>query len=193
MTSESTEKRFVQRIRELLVSLPYDMKVLFEAISDENLPAEARQMAASAAISCLSPSDPIPDSTGLLGYVDDVVVVRLALKRFLELGGEEGQSYRERFVEQFRSLDEDLALLKAYLGEAIDWIQNRMEKALLKAKYKGKDARTYVKEDEACVFLYEEGQDFATRYDIDDESAVKLQNGKVVVDAFRRRMAQGSR
>jgi uncharacterized membrane protein YkvA (DUF1232 family) len=193
MTAELKEKRFVRRIRELLVSLPYDMKVLFEAISDENLPLAARQLAAGAAIYCLSPSDPIPDSTGLLGFIDDVVVVRVAFHRFLELGGEDSRTYPERFVEQFRSLDEDLSLMKDYLGESLVWIQSRMEKTLLKARYKGKSALAYVEEDEACNFLYEEGQVFTTRYEIDDEAVSKLQSGKIVLDAFRKRMAEESR
>ena len=171
MPPESLEKQFIQRMRQLLVALPYDMKVLFEAISDENLPMPARQLAAGAAIYCLSPSDPIPDSTGLLGYCDDVVVVRIALKRFLELGGEDAKTYPERFAEQF----------------------GRLDKTLLKARYKGKDALTYIQEDEACEFLYEEGQDFTTRYEIDDEAVARLQSGKPVVEAFRRRMAEEAR
>lgn len=193
MTLESLEKRFVQRMRELLVALPYDMKVLFEAISDENLPLQARQLAAGAAIYCLSPSDPIPDSTGLVGYCDDVVVVRVALKRFLELGGEDGKIYPERFPEQFGPLEPDLELMRAYLGSSMDWIVGRLDKTLLKARYKGKDAITCIKEEEACVFLYEEGQDFTTRYEIDDKAVAKLQSGKPVVEAFRRRMAEEAR
>jgi uncharacterized membrane protein YkvA (DUF1232 family) len=193
MPAESFEKQFVQRMRELLVALPYDMKVLFQAISDENLPMPARQLAAGAAIYCLSPSDPIPDSTGLLGYCDDVVVVRIALKRFLEVGGEDAQSYPGRFPEQFGRLDGDLELLRKYLGSSMDWVLGRLDKTLLKARYKGKDALTYITEDEACEFLYEEGQDFTTRYEIDDEAVARLQSGKPVVEAFRRRMAEEAR
>jgi uncharacterized membrane protein YkvA (DUF1232 family) len=193
MAAESPEKRFVQRMRELLVSLPYDMKVLFEAMSDENLPVDTRHLAAGAAIYCLSPSDPIPDSTGLVGYTDDVVVVRMTLKRILELGGEEARGYADRFPDQFGALERDLELMRGYLGTALEWIESRMDKTLLKAKYKGKDAITYVQEDEACEFLYEEGLEFTTRYEIDDESAAKLQSGKPILEAFRKRMAEDSR
>jgi len=122
-------------------------------------------MAAVCAISCLSPSDPIPDSTAF-GYVDDVLS-SISVKRFLELGGEEGQSYRERFVEQFRSLDEDLALLKAYLGEAIDWIQTEWRKRCSKQNTKVKMQERMSKRTRPACFCMKEGQDFATRYDID--------------------------
>ncbi len=193
MTAESTEKRFVKRMRELLVSLPYDMKVLFEAMADENLPLDARRLAASAAIYCLSPSDPMPDSMGLLGYVDDVVFLRLAYQRLVELGGEDAARYRARFPDEFNGLQADLELMQQYLGKAFDWIGQRIEKAVPKARYKGKAASTYVEDDEAREFLYEEGQNFTTQYDIDEEAAARLQSGKPVLDAFRRRMAEESR
>jgi uncharacterized membrane protein YkvA (DUF1232 family) len=190
---ESTEKRFVQRMRELLVSLPYDLKVLFEVMSDENLPLDARQLAAAAAMYCLSPSDPMPDSVGLLGYVDDVVYVRLALDRLRRVGGDEFGSYPERFGDEFGSLDGDLQLIRKYLGDAVTWIEQRVEKAAQRARYKGKDAATYVQDDEARDFLYQEGQEFTTDYEIDEEAAAKLQSGKPVLEAFRRRMAEESR
>ncbi len=193
MSPESLEKRFLQRMRELLVSLPYDMKVLFEAVSDENLPPEARQLAAAAAIYCLSASDPMPDALGLIGYIDDVVYVRMALKRILELGGEDAKSYPDRFVDEYRSLDEDLALVRGYLGESVDWITRRVERATGKIRYKGKAASTYVDDVEAREFLYDEGQDFTTAYDVDEEAAARLQSGKPVLEAFRRRQAEESR
>ena len=61
MTETTLEQRFVGRMRELLVSLPYDLKVLFEAMTDEDLPLDARRKAVGAVIYCLSPSDPIED------------------------------------------------------------------------------------------------------------------------------------
>jgi uncharacterized membrane protein YkvA (DUF1232 family) len=193
MTADSTEKRFVKRMRELLVSLPYDLKVLFEAVSDENLPIEARQLAAGAAIYCLSPSDPIPDSLGLVGFVDDAIVVRLTLKRMLQLAGAEGASYPERFMEQFQTLDDDLTLIKDYLGESMEWLEVRLDKTLVKSRYKGKDALTYATDEEAGIFLYDAGLEFTTQYEIDDEAVAKLQNGKPIKDAFRKRMNEESR
>jgi uncharacterized membrane protein YkvA (DUF1232 family) len=193
MKAESTEKRFVRRMREMLVSLPYDMKVLFEAMSDENLTTQARELAAVAAIYCLSPSDPMPDTLGLLGFIDDVVYVRLTLQRLRDLGGEEFKPYPERFVDEFKSLEADLALIREYLGDSISWIVQRVEKSPAKVRYKGKDASTYVSDDEARLFLYQEGLGFTTDYEIDEESAGKLQNGRPVLEAFRRRSAEESR
>jgi uncharacterized membrane protein YkvA (DUF1232 family) len=192
MAAESTEKRFVRRMRELLVLLPYDMKVLFEAMSDGNLPPPARQLAAGAAIYCLSPADPIPDPTGLLAFVDDVVVVRLSLERLLAVSGSDAADYPVRFSDQFSTLAQDLELIRGFLGEAMAWLESRLEKTL-RGKYKGKDPASYVEDAEATEFLYEEGLSFTTDYDVDDESASRLQSAKAVLESYRRRMSEESR
>lgn len=187
MTAQTQEKLFVERMQELLVHLPYDMKVLFEALSDENLPREARMVAAGAAIYCLSPSDPIPDSAGILGFVDDVVVVRLALARLLELAHEDAAAYPERFPEQFDGLDRDLELVRGYLGESMAWLEDRVKTRVPHRRYKGKSPAEYVEDDEALEFLYAEGQAFATAYDIDEAEAARLRRGDQVREVFAAR------
>ncbi len=193
MTVESTEQRFVQRVRQLLVSLPYDMKVMFEAISDENLPIEARLVAAQTTIYCLSPSDPIPDSLGLLGFVDDTILVRLALASMLKIGGEDAEDYPSRFPELFEPLAEDLEIIRAYLGSDMVWLEGRIDPKYAKARYKGKDANTYIQDDEAQEYLYSEGLAFTTDYEIDEEEAAKLRSGQSIRDAFHKRAMIESR
>ncbi len=187
MTSEISEKEFIQRVRELLVNLPYDLKVFFEAITDENLPMEARKVAAGAIIYCLHPSDPIPDSAGILGFVDDVTVVKIALSRLIELGGEDATEYPRRFTEQFDGLEEDLALIRGYLGENMEWLEKRVRERLPNNRYKGKTTQEYLEDDEAQEFLYSEGLAFTTDYEIDEEEAAKLVSGAAVVEVFRQR------
>ena len=193
MTVESTEHQFVQRVRELLVSLPYDMKVLFEAISDPNLSMEARLVAAQTTIYCLSPSDPIPDSLGLLGFVDDAVLVRLALARIVEVGGEDAEDFPGRFPELFEPLDADLELARSFLGTDMEWLEARITPKFAKARYKGKDANIYIQDDEAQEYLYSEGLAFTTDYEIDEEEAAKLRSGQPILDAFHKRAMVESR
>lgn len=187
MITETSESEFVKRVRELLVMLPYDIKVFFEAISDENLSMEARKVAAGAIIYCLSPSDPIPDSAGILGFVDDVTVVKIALSRLIELGGEEAAGYPKRFQEQYIGLDSDLALIRGYLGENMAWLEKRIREQLPNNRYKGKSTEEYLKDDEAQSFLYSEGLAFTTGYEIDEEAAAKLVSGEAVRAVFRQR------
>lgn len=183
--TDNLEQRFVTRLRELLVALPYDLKVLFEAMTDADLPQNARQLAAGAVVYCLSPSDPIPDSMGLVGFVDDVIIVRLTLAKLLQIGGEETADYPDRFSDQFEPLTSDIQLLRDYLGETMDWVDWRLE-TLPTGKYKGKLIKTYVENDEVGQGLYEEGLEFTTEYEIDDEAAAKLASGKPVADVFRK-------
>jgi uncharacterized membrane protein YkvA (DUF1232 family) len=187
MTTEISEKQFVKRVQELLVMLPYDIKVFFEAISDENLPMEARKVAAGAIIYCLSPSDPIPDSAGILGFVDDVTVVKIALSRLLELGGEEAAEYPKRFTDQYNGLEDDLALIRGYLGENMAWLEKRIRERLPTNRYKGKSTEEYLKDGEAQSFLYTEGLAFTTGYEIDEKEAAKLVSGEAVREVFRQR------
>jgi uncharacterized membrane protein YkvA (DUF1232 family) len=188
----SLEKRFVQRMRELLVALPYDLKVLFEAMSDADLPLEARQAAAGAVIYCLSRNDLIPDSAGAVGFVDDVVVVRLVLERLLVLSGDAIGDYPERFSDQFAELGEDLQLLRDYLAEAIGWLERHVEQ-LAQLKYKGKGVPAYVEDEDAAQRLYEEALEFTTEYEVDDDAAAKLTRGEPILEAFRSRKAREER
>ena len=191
----TVEHQFVERMRTLLVSLPYDLKVLFEAMTDEDLPLDARKLATAAAIYCLSPSDGIPDTIGLVGFTDDAIVVRLVLKQVLDLGGEDVARYPERFPEQFENLDEDLTLVRSYLGESMDWLERRMQlKNIEDLRYKGKTVSGYLADDESAQRLYNEGLTFTTDYEIDDEAVQRLTSAKPVLEAFdKRRQIEESR
>ncbi|MCC6746633.1 MAG: DUF1232 domain-containing protein [Deltaproteobacteria bacterium] len=186
MAAAVDEKQFIERLRELLVTLPYDLKVLHEILCDEDLPKEARRLAAGAVVYCLSPSDPIPDQTGLVGFVDDVVLVRSVLHRVLEMGGDDAADYPARFGDQFNGLAEDLSLFRSQLGSSMNWIDARLER-LTEPKYKGKTIAMLVDDDEARELLYEDSLAFGTEYEIDDEKARRLASAKPVVDAFRKR------
>jgi uncharacterized membrane protein YkvA (DUF1232 family) len=191
----TVEHQFVERMRTLLVSLPYDLKVLFEAMTDEDLPLEARKLATAAAIYCLSPTDAIPDNIGIVGFTDDTIVVRLVLKQMLQRGGDAVADYPERFPEQFDNLDEDLALVRSYLGQSMDWLERRMQlENLEELRYKGKTVSGYLADDESAQRLYEDGLGFTTDYEIDDEAVQRLTSGKPVLEAFdKRRQIEESR
>ena len=183
----SAETEFVERLRELLVNLPYDLKVLFEVISDEDLPFETRELAASAVVYTLSPADAIPDQLGLVGFADDAIYLRLVLR---QLAGSDmvAPGYPERFPDQFARLDEDLELFRTYLGEAMSWLEQRTSPAAVaEVKYKGKTMAEYVGNDDLGQMLYEEGLEFTTEYEIDEDAVQRLASGKVVLEAFSRR------
>jgi uncharacterized membrane protein YkvA (DUF1232 family) len=184
MNDRGLEQRFLERLRELLLALPYDLKVLFRILGNEDLPHEVRVQAAGAVVYCLAVSDPIPDSLGVVGFVDDVVLLRLSLGRIAQSGDEQIGEYREHFPEQFELLEDDISLIRQYLGEALAWVDDRIDK-IDQFKYKGKRVPAYVDDEDASQRLYEEALEFATEYDIDEVAVAKLKSGQAIIDAFQ--------
>src|SRR5689334_11601783 len=101
------ERRFLTTLSGYLVSLPFDLKVLFEAKDDPDLDRAAREVACGAILYVLTKGD-VAGEKNIIGSVDDVVMVRLALKAILEAGGEGADAFRERFAEQYDPLDDTL-------------------------------------------------------------------------------------
>lgn len=184
MNDGELEQRFLERLRELLVALPYDLKVLFRIMGNEDLPREVRLQAAGAVVYCLAVSDPIPDSSGVIGYVDDVVLLRLSLGRIAKSGAEQIGEYEEHFPQQFELLEDDIALIRQYMGEVLAWVDDRIDK-IDQFKYKGKRVPAYLDDEDASQRLYEEALEFATEYDVDESTAAKLKSGEAIIDAFR--------
>src|SRR5688572_20545643 len=104
MAPKETEHRFISRLSEYLVSLPFDLKVLQEAVSDPDLDRSARELAAGAVMHTLLPQE---GEAGPLRFADDVLMVRAALKEVSQQGGEGAAAFRDRFSEIYGGLDED--------------------------------------------------------------------------------------
>jgi hypothetical protein len=51
------ERSFLETIGRSLVSLPFDLKILLEAVSDPDLDHGAREIAAAAVVSIIAPRD----------------------------------------------------------------------------------------------------------------------------------------
>lgn len=183
MNDSSGEERCIARIRDLVVSLPYDLKLLFEIMSDEDLPSQVRDRAAGGIVYCLDPSDSLPDSRGVMGFVDDAVLLRLLLADIDRTAAEALSDYRERFREQFDALADDERLFEACFGEQLDWVRQRLSR-LTQRKYKGKRVHTYVEDENAAQRLYDESLAFSADYDVDEHAAQKLRSMQEICEAF---------
>jgi hypothetical protein len=75
----------------------------------------------------------------------------------------------------------------------VQWLEDRVDTRLTKTRYKGKDASSYVEDDEARDFLYGEALEFTTDYEIDEEAASRLRSGESVLEAFSKRAQEESR
>jgi hypothetical protein len=192
MMQRETERRFLSVISESLLSLPSDLKVLQEAVADPDLDRGGRDVAAGAIVHTLLPQEGAP-SEGPLRYVDDVLYVRAALAEVAARGGEGVGAFRDRFSDVYGRLDEDIALFSAELGETWRWLSAKVE-AFSRLPFKGKRASQYVDDDEGQSFLYEEGLEFETNYNVTEEQVKnRLRRVDQVVELLARRRSDEAR
>ena len=194
MTPQETEQRFVQTISEWLVSLPHDLKLLYEAAENEDLEREARELAVGAIIYVVSPNDFIADRhDSVVSYCDDAILLRLAAKQIVSSGSEDAEFFKGRHPEFFEKLDEQCDVCAAAMGDLFDWLAGKLE-GLRKLEYKGKKVPKFLDDDEAGELLYEDGLGFRTEYPVDEETiGDKLKKSATVLDVMKRRKTEEAR
>ncbi len=183
-------KLFLSKVGEYLVSLPFDLKILQEAVADPELDRETRELAVTVLINALSPQDgPSPER-----YLDDLFSLRLTLSQIAHKGGGIESGFCARFEEVFRALPGDLALFEQVLGRDIwAWLQARLP-TLSRVALKGRRPAQYVDDEASWDALYEDGLDFQTHYDVTEERVQnRLRSPKQIVEYLQRRFADDSK
>jgi hypothetical protein len=185
---DNTERTFLEAMSRALVSLPFDLKVLLEAVADPDLERGARELAAATVVHVITPKDGNVDAP--LRFTEDVVQLRLAAQKIIAEGGEGAPAFRERFAEDFGRFDEDLQLFRQTLGpDILEWLEGRWP-MLLKGVYAKKKIPMFV-DDEAGTFLYDEGARFSTLYPITEKSvAGRLKQAQPFIDHLARKRDQ---
>jgi hypothetical protein len=162
------ERTFLETISRTLVSLPFDVKVLLEAVADPDLEHDVREVAAATVVHVITPKEGNVDAP--VRFAEDVVQVRLALRKIVAGGGEGVPAFKQRFAENYAHLDEELALFRQVFGaEVVDWLDGRWA-VLGKAVYSKKKIPMFVDDEEVGTFLYDEGMRFGTLYPITEKS-----------------------
>jgi uncharacterized membrane protein YkvA (DUF1232 family) len=187
----TAESKFVELVRSWLVSLPHDLKIAFDAMDDENLPRNVREIATGVAIYVVSPND--GDRNDLVvSYADDAMLLRIALHKALG-EGEDEQTFKERFPELFDNLEEDLKVCTTCMGDLMGWLEGKLT-TLQKMEYKGRKVPAYLDNDEAREQLFDDGLVFRTDYPVDEKTiGDKLKKAATVVDVMKRRKADEAR
>jgi len=182
------EQKFVDAISHWLVTLPHDLKILYEASSDMNLPRPARETATGAIIAILGGGHlPGVVRGDFANFCDSAILLRLALQRIAGTGGEDVAAFKDRFAEEFGPLEEQLALCRSAIGDLFPWLESRAEQ-VEKLEYKGKKVAQYLDDDDASELLYEDGLEFQTEYEVDDDVvADRLKKCSTVIDALETR------
>jgi hypothetical protein len=183
------ERSFLEILARTLVSLPFDLKVLLEAVSDPDLEHEVREIAAAAVVFIISSREGNIDP--YLRYGEDSIMLRLAGRRVVENGGESAGLFRQRFSEDFDRLGSELAVIERTLGQALmGWLDSRWGN-LRKAAYARKKISAFVDDQEVGTFLYDEGLKFGTNYPITEKSLVgRLKQAQPLVDHLQKKWDQ---
>src|SRR5438132_624320 len=104
METKEVGREFLSRVCDYLVSLPFDLKVLQEAVADLDLDPEVRQLCAGVLMHALCPRE----GTGAERYIEDVFLLRVVLSALRESGGDGAAAFTARFGEVFGRMEEDL-------------------------------------------------------------------------------------
>jgi uncharacterized membrane protein YkvA (DUF1232 family) len=189
----TVESKFVELVRDWLVSLPHDLKIAFDAMDDENLPRPVREIAAGVIAYVVSPNDFVADRNDtVVSYADDALLLRLALSKALGQGEDE-QAFRDRFPELFDSLDENLTLCKSVMGELMSWLEGKVG-SLPSFEYKSKKVSKFIDDEEAREQLFEDGLVFRTDYPVDEKTiGDKLKKASTILDVLKRRKTEEAR
>jgi uncharacterized membrane protein YkvA (DUF1232 family) len=183
---ENKERLFAERLRDKIVSLPFDLKVAFAIMADEDQPDEVRLLGAGTVLYVLGPNDIIPDHIMPVGYADDAIILWVMIDEIRRNHPEAAAKFAERFEDVFAAAEETTDIFRGYLGELYHWMESKLPE-LSKIVYKGKVARDYLDDPEAGEFLYDESREFTTEFDIDEDYLNNHLRGRLVSDALAKR------
>jgi hypothetical protein len=148
-----------------------------------------RELAAAAVVHVITAKD--GNVEPFIRHAEDVVLLRLALRKILSQGGEGAEAFKARFDENYGRLENEIGIFQdAFGGDVISWLDNKWP-ALLKAVYARKKIAQFVDDEEVGTFLYDEGLRFGTEYPITEKSlAGRVKQGQPIVDHLLRKREQ---
>jgi len=181
--------RFEQLVGEAIVSLAQDMKAVLRIVEDPEIDDVSRESAAGALIHVLSGPNVIPGMRGILGYVDDVLVLRLVLERIERSSPEAMARHREQSPELLEPLVEQLETVRAYLGTLVSVLEGAVD-GLPKLTHLGHTPRQCVEDAEGTTWLYDEVQEAIVEQLEFDEDEVNREVKHVdrILEALRTRI-----
>ncbi len=150
-------EQFVQFVEECILSLSQDIKTVVRIVEDPELDDAARIDAAGSILHVLSGSNAIPGLSGILAYVDDVIVVRLVLERLIQNYPDLMKPHQEDAPELFAPLPEQLQMTRECLQEGMQRIEQAAAQ-VSKLTFQGHSAAESIT-DEGGNWLYETVQE----------------------------------
>ncbi|HJK98851.1 MAG TPA: hypothetical protein RMF84_16640 [Polyangiaceae bacterium LLY-WYZ-14_1] len=171
------KEKFAELVREGILSLPQDLKTVLRIVDDPDIDDDSRVTAAGAVMHVLSASNSIPGMRGILGHVDDVLVLRLALERIEQKNPEAMAAHREDSPELFADLDDQLEVIRGYLGELTKVLEKAVD-GLGKLNHQGHPAARCVRDTDAGNWLHDAVQEaIVEQIDFDDDEVAREVKG----------------
>jgi uncharacterized membrane protein YkvA (DUF1232 family) len=167
---------FVDSVREGLVLLPQHVKLLLRVYDDPDVPESGRVLASGSLVHWLSAANTIPGVRGILAYVDDLLIMRLALARLGALAPEALARHRDDSPEVLDGLDAQVELIRGQLGGAIGVFETALDR-IGDLKHMGRTATECVVDAEAGTMLYEEVQAALVNLDLEETAVVRELKG----------------
>jgi hypothetical protein len=179
---------FLTFIRGAILALPQSLKAALRVAEDPDIPDEGRALVAGAVIHWLSRTNTIPGVRGgALAYVDDVLVLLLALERTQGMAPDAPERLLQHAPEVCETMEGDLALTRDYLGAGIGVLEQALSR-VTKLKHMGRTAQQCVKDESAATMLYEELQSALVDFEpTPDAVARELKDIDSVVDELRKK------
>jgi hypothetical protein len=183
-----SRQQFTEIVRTGLVAFPQHLKAMLRLMDDPNIPDEGRAVAAGAVLHFLNGSNTIPGLRGgVLSYVDDVLVLRLACARVGEIAPDAMAQHRTDVPEFYGPLDDEVAVIREHLGAGIAVLDKVVER-LGQQKHHGRSAAQCVADEEAGTMLYDEVTAVLVDIDLEEEAVGRaLKQLDPVLDGLRQR------
>lgn len=145
---------FQDVLREGMLSLPHDLKAILRVVEDPDLDDAGRVLACGTILHVLSGQNAIPGTKGVLGYADDVILLRLLIERLRGTSPDVIKHHCDDSAETLGLFERQTKEVRAHLGEVMV-VLDRAVDTMPKTAYEGHTAIECARDPEAATWLYD--------------------------------------
>lgn len=168
-----SRERFVELMTPALIRFGQDLKSLLRVVEDPEIDDQSRIEAAGALLHVISSAGAIPGVRGVLRYLGDALVIRLALEDIRKRSPKAFRKHLEESPEMLEPLSEELEAMRAYLGERVDVLEKVVSK-FATLSHQGHQAAACVDNPESSTWLYDAVHEaLIDEIDFDDEDVTR--------------------
>jgi uncharacterized membrane protein YkvA (DUF1232 family) len=179
---------FVQLVREALLTMPQTLKAILRIVEDSEVPDQGRALAAGALVHWLSRTKTIPGVSGVLAYVDDVLLIGIVLERLESLAPEVIARYLSDLPEPLVSPTKAVEVMRDHLGPVLT-VLDKAAAEVIKLKHKGRTIDQYIGDEQAGNRLYQDVQSALIELDIEESELIPALKGlDAIFEPLKRRI-----